>query len=123
MANEQNLTGRGFDELTAEEQREIARKGGKASVEARRRKKQLKECLDVLLEREMQTKDGETVSGAEAISIAVFKKALKGDLRAYELVRDTAGQKPVEKIAVNEIPKEVEDEIESILAEYDKHIL
>ena len=42
MANEQNLNP--FGTLTENEQREISSKGGKASGEARRKKKLLREC-------------------------------------------------------------------------------
>ena len=33
-----------------------------------------------------------------AITVALCQKALKGDTRAYELIRDTVGEKPVETI-------------------------
>lgn len=41
--------------------------------------------------------NGKNASGAEALAWVVFYKALNGDLKAWELVRDTAGQKPKEK--------------------------
>ena len=40
-----------FRDLTAEEQRAIASKGGKASVEARRAKKNLKELVEIMGEK------------------------------------------------------------------------
>jgi hypothetical protein len=55
------------------------------------------------------------MSGAEAIAIKQFEKALKGDTRAFEIVRDTAGQKPVEKIQVDEVEKESIDELERMI--------
>lgn len=93
MANEQNLRPCEH-KLTQEEQK----KGGKASVEARRKKKDLRRAIEVLLETDIKGKNGEVKSGAEAIAIAQFQKALKGDTRAFEVLRDTAGQKPVEKV-------------------------
>ena len=98
MANNENLEGNGFDEITAEKQREIARQGGIASVEARRKKKLIRECLEELLEREIKDKNGQTMTGAEAMAVKVFQQALKGDLKAFEIVRDTAGQKPIDKV-------------------------
>ena len=47
MANEKNLVP--FDERTESEQREIASAGGKASGKARRRKKNLKQKMQLLL--------------------------------------------------------------------------
>ena len=115
MANEQNLEGKGFDERTAEEQRAIARSGGIESGEARRRKRDLRLALEALLEKEYKGKDGSTVSGAEAIAIKQMEKALKGDTRAFETIRDTAGQKPVEKVMIAEIDQSVIDEVERMV--------
>lgn len=98
MANPENLTGRGFDELTADEQRQIASKGGIASGEARRRKRDIRLALEALLEREYKGKDGTSISGAEAIALKQMERALKGDTRAFEVVRDTVGQKPIDKV-------------------------
>lgn len=112
MANDSNLEGKGFDERTAEEQREIARQGGIASGEARRRKRDLRQALEALLEKEFKGKDGITLTGAEAIALKQMEKALKGDTKAFEVVRDTAGQKPVEKVMIAEVDQSVIDEVE-----------
>jgi hypothetical protein len=113
MANEQNLNP--FGTLTENEQREISSKGGKASGEARRKKKLLRECLEILLEKEMTDKKGETMTGAEALSAKLFKEAMKGNVKAFEVLRDTAGQKPVEKVVVSEIDTDVIDEVERMI--------
>lgn len=115
MANEQNLNP--FGTLTEKEQREISSKGGKASVESRKTKKLLRECLQELLDKEMTDKSGNTKTGAEAMAVAVFAKALKGDLKAFEIVRDTAGQKPAEKIVVSEIDPDVISQVERMVNE------
>lgn len=85
--NESNLIP--FNELTQEEQRAIASKGGKASVEARRKRKTLKEELLLLLEK------GDT---QEKISLAMIKEALEGNTKAFEVIRDTIGEKPEDKV-------------------------
>ena len=113
MANEQNLNP--FGTLTEDEQREISSKGGKASGEARRKKKLLRECLEILLEKEITDKKGETMSGAEALSTKLFAEAMKGNVKAFEVLRDTAGQKPVEKVIVSEIDTDVIDEVERMI--------
>lgn len=93
-----NLKPNTRENRTKEEQKQIAIKGGIASGKARREKKTLRQCLEILLERTLKDKKGIEMSGAEAVSLKVFEKALKGDIRAFEVLRDTAGQKPVEKV-------------------------
>lgn len=99
-------------ERTKEEQKAIARKGGIASGKARREKKLMRETLDVLLSmpikngkfadvdsiRNFAAIKGKNISVQEAIMIAQIQKAMKGDTRAAEYVRDTIGQKPVDSI-------------------------
>lgn len=82
-----------FNELTKEEHRELAVKGGKASVKSRRERKTLREELLLLLEQ------GET---QEKVSIALIQKALTGDTKAFEVLRDTVGEKPTDKVEVKD---------------------
>ena len=81
MANEKNLVP--FDKLTEKEQRAIASKGGKASVEARREKKALKEELMLLLQQDNRQ---------ERISLALIEKAANGDVAAYKLIAEMLGE-------------------------------
>ena len=90
MANEKNLN----HKLTAEE----LRKGGQKSGEARKAKKSLREAMQILMDADLTGKDGKTMTGTEAMAAKAFQAALKGDWKAWELVRDTAGQKPVDKV-------------------------
>lgn len=78
-----------FNQLTEEEQKALARKGGKASVEARRKRKTLKEELLLLLE------SGDTQKN---MTLALLEKALNGDIKAFEVVRDSIGEKCPDKI-------------------------
>ena len=117
--NTKNLEGHGFNEIAADRQREIARMGQKASVEARKRKKDIRLALEALLEKDYKVKGGTTVSGAEAIALKQMEKALKGDTRAFEDVRDSAGQKPADKLMVSEVSQDVIDEVERAVFEGD----
>lgn len=65
--NDDNIKGYGFDERTAEEQREIARKGGKASGTARRRKADLRRMAQDILDGTYTDKNGKLFSGADLI--------------------------------------------------------
>ncbi len=115
MANDDNL--KSLADRTTEEKREIGIKGGKASGEARRRKRDVKLAMQALLEAEIKDKKtGEVMSGAEAIALAQYRKAMKGDAKAFELVRDTSGQKPVEKVEQVNIDGEYLDKVNELRA-------
>lgn len=110
MANEQNL-----QRLTTEKAREIGAKGGKASGEAKRRKKDLRLALEALLEKEFEDKKGNKLTGTEAVTAKLFEKAMKGDVRAFETLRDTVGQKPVDKVVIAEVDQQVINEVEQLV--------
>ena len=92
LANTENLVS--LADRTTEEQRAIASAGGKASGEARRKRKTLKEELLLILS------DGDI---QEKISIALINEAINGTnegsvTKAFEVIRDTIGERPVEKL-------------------------
>ena len=111
MANEQNLVrGDQAHKLTAEE----ASKGGKASAEARRKKRDLRRALEILLEKEYTDKHGKVASGAEVISTKLFEQAMKGNIKAFETIRSTVGQDPVQKVEQVNIDAEYEQSVEYV---------
>lgn len=87
MANNENLVD--LRTRTTEEQREIAKKGGIASGKARAARKTLKEELLLLLSQ------GNT---QEKISLSLIAQAMDGNTKAFEVIRDTVGEKPVDKV-------------------------
>lgn len=100
MANEENLIPFTSDQ-SREEAKKNGRKGGIASGEVRRAKKTMKEMLDYLLEKEIKNqKTGESVTCREAMLSAMIKKAINGDVKACQFVRDTSGETPVTKTEV-----------------------
>ena len=110
MANEQNLR-----VPTSSEARENGKKGGIASGEARRAKKSLREAMQILMDADLTGKDGKTMTGTEAMAARAFQAALKGDWKAWESVRDTAGQKPVERVMVADVEPSVIAEGEAMV--------
>ena len=115
MANEQNLRP-GEYPLTVEEQK----KGGIASGKARRKKKLIKDNIELLLSlpiKSTKTKeqlkqlgiDDDEMNNQMALVIAMYQKAMKGDVQAFNTLRDTIGQKPIEKTEVTEVPKIIDD--------------
>lgn len=93
MANNDNLIPQAHT-LTVDE----ASKGGIRSGEVRRERKQLKDTLLYLLS--IDIKPDETVQ--EGICQALLNQALKGNLRAFETIRDTIGEKPVENVTLTQ---------------------
>ena len=128
MANEKNLVPF-TSEQSHEEAVKIGRKGGIASGEAKRNRKMLRDCIDYLLEREnamFLDADGNPMSGAEQLAYNLFVKALEEPdtakaAKAFEVLRDTAGQKPVDKVqttqAVVDLSAFSTDEIKAMLDE------
>lgn len=96
----EDIKDKGFDKRTTSELLEIASKGGKASGEARRRKADFRRTLNMLLTAEIDNPEWTPVLEAlgldstleSAVNAAVIKKALAGNVRAYEAIRDTLGQ-------------------------------
>ena len=114
MANEQNLT-----PFTSDQSREEAvkngAKGGRASGESKRRKKTLREQMEMLLSlpvQDEQTRDfieslgiqPDEVNNALAITLSMYQEALKGNTKAFELIRDTIGEKPTDRLQIEEAP-------------------
>lgn len=105
MANEQNLR-----PFTSAQSREAAKKngskGGKATARNKKARKTFREGLLLLLNEPYTDKDGNTSKETtqEAIIAGLVRRAISGDTRAFESIRDTIGEKPVEKIA-NVTPK------------------
>ena len=100
------------EDLTSDELRDRAKKGGKASGKARKDKREQKQIiLDVLSMpisegniddiTSLAAAEGANLSINQAIVIQQVKRALKGDTKAAEYLRDTAGQKPSDKVQID----------------------
>lgn len=121
MANLQNLIKN--EDLTPEQRRENGRKGGKASAAKRAKRKLMKDIAQTVLDMPCESGDldeiGEIVfesfpdanlTVGEMAVLAVAKRAKKGDVAALQFLRDTAGEKPADKVEVSsDIAKASED--------------
>lgn len=114
MANIENLVPN--EDRTPDERRENARKAGIASGVARRKKRDLREACLAILDMDVTTKAGDTMTGAEAMVAKLFQQAMKGNIKAFIALRDTAGQKPVEKLVVSDVDQSVINEVENMVA-------
>lgn len=102
MANEQNLKPFGSDKLTVTEQRELQRAGGIASGKARSARAREKEEWARLLSMAMGNGEAEDIQSladakkanlsiSTAMKVKLITEALKGNLKAYEIIQRYAG--------------------------------
>lgn len=107
-----------FNKMDAEKRKEICRKGQQAVMQLHGEKKSAKESLEKILT--IKVTDG-ILSGADVpteiierikrdnpnmtlydlIQVVAVGKAVGGNMKAYELVRDTHGDKPQDKLQVD----------------------
>ena len=109
MPNEENLKPFTSDQ-SREEAKKNGRKGGIASGVAKAKRKQLKELAKAILDNGIQDDsqierireqlpdlNKQDVTWGLALLLKQFEKAKDGDPKAFELLRDTSGQKPVDQ--------------------------
>ena len=101
---------------THEEAAAMGRKSGEVRREKARQRQMLRESLDVLLTKAL--KKGELIKAEDiqdmanvenlnidvqtAMSIAIIQRALLGDVQAFQTIRDTIGEKPSDKVEVDQ---------------------
>lgn len=92
-----------------DEARKLGQKGGIKSGEVRKMRKTLKEQLLLLLsEKDVQ----------ENICLSLIDKALEGDTKAFQVIRDTIGEKPMENICVSSVNVNLQksyDEVKALI--------
>lgn len=77
---------------------EIARKAQKKSVESRKKNQSLAELLKIALA--LPNEETGEINNI-AITNAIINKAIKGDVSAFQTIRDTIGEKPADKQEVS----------------------
>lgn len=86
--NDENLIP--LNKLSKDEAKKIQIAGGIARAEQRAKRKTLREELLLLLQNNDTQQKG---------CIAILEKFLNGDIKAFETIRDTIGEKPSERIS------------------------
>ena len=98
---------------TKDEAKERGRNGGIASGKVRRRKRAMKEATKLLLDMPLTNQSMEEdlkamgfpekeLTNQMALIVSMWKEALKGNVRAAEFLRDTAGENASHKQHVEE---------------------
>lgn len=124
MANEKNLIP--WNKRTEKEQREYARKGGKKSGEVRRKRKAMKEQMEMLLSLPFKQSEAldfmkdlgieeDNLDNQMALIVAMYGKALKGDVQAFNTIREVVqDEKKIEDEdrvqIINDLPNDEEEE-------------
>lgn len=106
--NEDNLIP--VSSRTSEELREMTRKGGLASVKARREKKKLREMVEIFGSLKVDKRNSRLMEDLGIDEeyhtrfmqgvVSLFSKANKGDVAAFNAIRDIIGEKPVDETKV-----------------------
>lgn len=121
MPNEENLKkGEPYRFRTGEQQVEVARKGGIASGEARRRKKAMRDTAKMLLDMQVpkaakELKQKLAVMGVSeedftyqtAVMVGVINQAMKGNTKAAAFLRDTVGENPAHELRERELDQKI----------------
>ena len=124
MANEKNLIP--FNKRTESEQREYAKKGGQKSGEVRRKRKAMKEQMEMLLSLPFKSTkqlnfmkdlgiEEDNLDNQMALIVALYGKALKGDVQAFNTIREvtqdnkTVSQEDRVQI-INDLPDDEEED-------------
>ena len=123
-----------FSKMTPEQRAENGRKGALKAIETKRKRKAMKETLEILLDMPMKRGKvytaeeiksfadlkGKNITIDQAMMICLVQKALKGDLSAIAMVRDTIGEKPAEKVEAtvtkNPFDELTVDELRALIA-------
>lgn len=120
MANTDNLK-RGNPDTQFRSGREAVEngtKGGKASGKARREQAAFRDFFNSVLDEDGGKYNGETISKKKLIAIKALKYLLDENelsahefARMFEIVRDTIGEKPVERVEQLNIDAEYEQSV------------
>ena len=128
MANKQNLIPIELVNArkTREERKESASKAGKASGEAKRKRKAMKEQMEMLLSLPFKNKkqfnfmkdlgiEENDIDNQMALIVALYGKALKGDVQAFNTIREvTQDNKTVSQEnrvqIINDLPDDEEED-------------
>lgn len=106
--------------LTPEEAKENGRKGGLAAHKTTRARKTFKDIAKQLLEMQAPDKiakkiitefpelDTGKVTQRTVMLAAQLRKARAGNTKAFEVIRDTAGEKPIEQVETSHVFNKME---------------
>lgn len=110
---------------TTERAKELGRLGGKASAAKRKKRKQMKEAVQIFLDlacqgnlkknlKAMGVEDCDMTNQMALIAMA-FSLAIGGDIKAMEFLRDTAGENPKHELEAKALSIEIGQQGEDVV--------
>ena len=84
-------------QFTSANAAEMGRKGGRKKGFA----KSFREAAEAELKKKKVTQKGEVVNGREAIMMSLAKEAMKGNVKAIEMMLKIVGENPVERLELS----------------------
>lgn len=98
------------------ESKRISKLGNEAVKEKARKRRAIREDLDILLNlslkkgqmvysediQSLAEAEGKNISVQTAIDIAMVQRAMMGDVQAAQYIRDTVGEKPSDKVELDQ---------------------
>ena len=115
---------------TSEQAREYGRRGGIASAKKKKEREAFKESLEMLLQlpapevainqikKQMPKIKNKDLNCQNAVLVGMVLAAIKGNVKAAEMIRDTIGEAPTQKVENTNTNINIEDEkvINEVLA-------
>ena len=103
-----------FERLTQEEREEVQRKAREGKIQKTKQRKEAKEVLKIFLSlplkkgkvadienvKSLMALNGKNITVDQALHLQLVRKALKGDLNAYQMILALIGEKPSDKVDV-----------------------
>lgn len=81
-----------------EKDEEITKAGAEASNATQAQRRTFKDQIDIILAKLDKNTDK---TGVESVVISMYERALAGDVKAAQFLRDTAGEKPADTVDLN----------------------
>lgn len=128
MANEENIIPHQFGKGSASEERAKQSRGGKKSGETRRRKKAVREVIEMMAAQPLTNDklrksikgitagvDDDDIDLLTAATMGLFQAAIKGNEKAYRLIAERLDEsKAVEEIPEDDLSKSLRELGESL---------
>lgn len=94
---------------------ETAREARMKRTIKERNEKSITEAVKKLISQEWEDKNGKKACGADIIAQTIFTQAQKGNTRMVEFLVALIGEKPVDRVEINNINPETVAEVEELI--------
>lgn len=126
MGKVENLTRKGKEIDSTHKAQALGKKGGIASGKTKRKNKSMKQLVQMInnfapkkdivakVKKAFPELEDDDITNSVYLLSKQYQKAEEGDTKAFEVIRDTGGEKPTDKIDVTEKNKEFFDSVKIV---------